>query len=259
MTTATVVIPCYRYGHFLKRAVAAALDQPGIDVDVVIVDDASPDGSVRIARACALRDSRVSVIAHEENLGHIATYNDGLAAATGEYVALVSADDVLTPGALRRAAAVMEEHASVGLVYGDFLRFSDEEPTLPPPSGIVRLVAGDAWIADRLRRVDNPIASPEAVLRREAVRPYDARLPHTADLAMWLSVARSWDVAYLPGTVQALYRQHVSQMHLRYAGALGGGRRDAVERFRAIGAALGPAAAARAIAHYAGRKARVLR
>ena len=55
----TVVIPCYNYGHFLPAAVASALDQRGVDVEVIIVDDASSDGSADVARELADRDPRV--------------------------------------------------------------------------------------------------------------------------------------------------------------------------------------------------------
>src|SRR5829696_4653329 len=84
----SVVVPCYRYGQFLPGAVASALDQDGVDVEVIVVDDASGDGSADVARGLASRDSRVRVRAHATNAGHIATYNEGLALATGDYVVL---------------------------------------------------------------------------------------------------------------------------------------------------------------------------
>ncbi len=116
--TVTVVIPCYNYGHYLAEAVHCALDQNGVDVEVIIVDDASPDGSGQVAQRLADADPRVEAILHETNAGHIRTYNDGLAKARGDFVALVSADDLLTRDCLTRAAALMETHPRVGFVYG---------------------------------------------------------------------------------------------------------------------------------------------
>ena len=97
----SVVIPCYNYGRYLPAAVASALDQQGLDVDVLVVDDASPDGSHLVAQELAASDPRVDVLVHENNAGHIQTYNDGLARAEGDYVVLLSADDLLPT--LRRA------------------------------------------------------------------------------------------------------------------------------------------------------------
>ena len=93
----TVVVPCYNYGHYLPRALATVLEQPGVDVDAIVIDDASPDGSGAVVRELAAGDERIRAIVHERNCGHIATYNEGLEQATGDYVVLMSADDALAP------------------------------------------------------------------------------------------------------------------------------------------------------------------
>src|SRR3954454_20204410 len=76
----TVVVPCYNYGRYLEDSVGSVLSQSEVEVRVVIIDDASPDGSADVAKRIAERDSRVSLICHETNAGHIATYNEGLGA-----------------------------------------------------------------------------------------------------------------------------------------------------------------------------------
>ena len=125
----SVVIPCYNYGRYLPECVASIThSQPGVAVEVIIVDDKSTDGSLEIARTIAKNDYRVRVIAHDRNLGHIATYNDGLDAATGEFVLLLSADDLLTPGALGRAASLLVAEESVGFVYGNVINFRSHLP-----------------------------------------------------------------------------------------------------------------------------------
>ena len=105
----SVVIPCYQYGHFLPDCVRSVLDQEGVDVRVLIIDDASPDDSAEVALRLAADDQRVEARVHEVNQGHIATYNEGLLGwADGDYSVLISADDLMTPGSLARATAVME-------------------------------------------------------------------------------------------------------------------------------------------------------
>ncbi len=212
----TVVIPCYRYGRYLPGAVAAALDQSGVEVDVIIVDDASPDDSGEVAEELAAGDPRVQVIRHRTNAGHIATYNDGLAAATGEWVTLVSADDLLTRDSLARSAALLRSHPGVGLVYGTARHFSGSAPV---PSLDVRswiVWSGRDWLAARCRGGNNVIASPEVVMRRSVltdVGGYRSDLPHSGDLEMWMRTAAVADIGYLVGPDQALYRQHESNMH----------------------------------------------
>lgn len=213
----TVVVPCYNYGHFLPRCVETVLQQPGVDPDVLIVEDASPDGSGLVADRLAGESDRVRVIHHSRNQGHIATYNDGLEQATGDYVALLSADDLLTPGCLSRATALMEAHPSVGFVYGHPLRFAD---TMPASSRTVAthwtVWSGPDWIAARFRQGRNCILSPEVVMRtsvQHRIGGYDPALPHTGDLEMWVRAAAVADVGFVGGADQALYREHSANMH----------------------------------------------
>ncbi|WP_164838367.1 glycosyltransferase family 2 protein [Sinorhizobium meliloti] len=116
----SVVIACDNYGHYLRQCVdSVTRDQPGIEVEVIIVDDKSTDDSIAVARSIKDCDERVRLILHEQIKGHIATYNDGLDAATGEFVLLLSADDLATPGALTHAAELLVAEPSVGAVFGN--------------------------------------------------------------------------------------------------------------------------------------------
>nr|WP_167758056.1 glycosyltransferase [Microbacterium sp. dk485] len=214
---ATVVIPCYRYGHYLRAAVHSALAQRHVDMRVIIVDDASPDDSLAVARDIAAADSRVSVIPHETNQGHIRTYNDGLEAVDTEFVALVSADDLVAPGAFDRAVALLQSRPDVSLAYGKLVRFSDEP--LPPARrvGGWRIHSGRAWALRIAQTGWNPIISPEAILRTDVLRaigPYNPRLPHAADLEYWIRAAAHGRIAQLRGIPQAYYRVHGANMHL---------------------------------------------
>lgn len=220
----SVVIPCYNYGRFLPECVGTVLGQDGVDVDVLIVDDASPDGSVEVAHQLAAADSRVKVLAHKVNAGHIATYNEGLAAVDGDYVVLLSADDLLTPGSLARSVALMEARPEVGMVYG----FSPGFTTATPPPPRHRSISwtvwdGPEWIEAICRRVVNPVRTPDTVLRTSLMRElvgYDARLPHAADFLLWLRAAARGAIGRVNGVDQAFYRAHGANMHLEhFAGA----------------------------------------
>src|SRR5215472_4824801 len=223
MSSVSVVIPCYKYGHFLEEAVASALDdQEGVEVRVLIIDDASPDDSAEVARKIAARDPRVELIVHEVNKGNIATFNEGLLEwADGDYCTLVSADDRLTPGALRRARDLLDAHPSAGFVYGRAVWVTDGAP-LPSARTSVRgwsVWPGEWWLERRYRQGENPITSPEVVVRtslQKRVGGYDARLPHAADLQIWMRLAANADVGFLRGVDQAYYRLHEQNMRRSY-------------------------------------------
>jgi glycosyltransferase involved in cell wall biosynthesis len=131
MSSVSVIIPCYRYAQFFPECVASVLAQRDVDLRVLILDDASPDETPAVAAALAATDSRIEYRRHAANQGHIATYNDGLAWASGDYTAMVSADDLLTPGALARAARLLDAHPEVGFVYGSIVPFVSGQPSSP--------------------------------------------------------------------------------------------------------------------------------
>ena len=76
--TVSVIVPCYNYAEFLPRCLGSILDQPDVDVSVLVIDDCSSDDTPAVAAALAASDPRVEVRRHEVNKGHIATYNEGL-------------------------------------------------------------------------------------------------------------------------------------------------------------------------------------
>ncbi len=69
---------------YLEQCVESVLSQAGVEVDVLIIDDCSPDNTPEICSRLTGRDSRVRVIRHETNRGHIATYNEGIAQIRGD-------------------------------------------------------------------------------------------------------------------------------------------------------------------------------
>jgi glycosyltransferase involved in cell wall biosynthesis len=222
MSSVDVVVPCYRYGRFLPAAVASALDQPGIDVRVLVIDDASPDDSADVARNLSAADPRVEVLVHPANKGHIATYNEGLLEwCSADYSVLLSADDALTPGALTRAVAYLDSHPESGFVYGPSLRFHGlgAPPPLLAGRPRARTHSGSEWLYRRFIQGYNPISSPEVVVRtslQQQVGGYDPSLPHSGDLEMWLRLASRADVGQLHGVHQAYYRVHGISMSVAY-------------------------------------------
>lgn len=220
--TVSVVVPCYNYGHYLPQALESILSQEGVDLEVIIVDDCSTDGSDLVAARLAEEHRSVRLIRNEVNKRHIATYNIGLAETSGKYVVLLSADDMLAEGSLARATALMEAHPNVGMVYGYSPSFSDTPPPMKP-AHTWSLWEGSEWIRTVTRRGDNVVVNPEVVMRNSVMKRlvgYDAEFPHAADLLLWLQSATLADIGRVNG-VQAYYRTHASQMHVTdYAGTL---------------------------------------
>lgn len=218
LPTVSVVIPCYRYGRFLPDCVRSVLDQDGVDVRVLIIDDASPDDSAAVASRLAAQDDRVEVRRHLHNRGHIATYNEGLIDwADGDYSILISADDLLTPGSIARATSILEADRDIGFVYGHALKWIDTDPLPTPRLGATGATVwtGIDWLRIVCRLGHSVVTAPEVVVRtsvQKQIGGYLPELPHTGDLEMWMRFAISSKVAYIKGADQAYYRSHGSNM-----------------------------------------------
>lgn len=103
----SVIIPVFDRAHCIAEAVASALQQEPVTVQVVVVDDGSSDGSADVVRATFPDDPRV-VVLRQDNLGPSAARNLGTAAATAPLVTYLDSDDVLVPGGLAAQLAALQ-------------------------------------------------------------------------------------------------------------------------------------------------------
>jgi GT2 family glycosyltransferase len=214
-----VIVPCYKYGHFLRQCVESVLMQP-VTVRVLVIDDASPDNTSEVASDLASKDSRVTFVRHSVNRGHIATYNEGIEWTSSDYLLLLSADDYLLPGALGHAATIMDVNPDVGFTFGKALTQSDtgtiQNANIGTGMMAWRILTGGEFI--ELSGSRNIVPTPTAVVRTELqkrVGGYRSELPHSGDLEMWLRLAAHGSVGMLE-TYQAVYRLHASNMSHGY-------------------------------------------
>jgi len=224
MSTVDVIVPCYNYAHFLEECVESVLSQSYRDLRVLIINDASRDNTDEVAQKLLRRDSRVQYLRHLVNRGHIATYNEGLEWAAGEYTQLLSADDMLTPGSLARSVELMDAHPEVVLTHG-------QRRVINPGQPIPILSDVDTWESTIAKGLDfinltcerggNFVNTPTVIVRTDVqkrIGGYRADLPHSADMEMWLRFAVPGPPGYIH-VPQAYYRKHDSNMHYAYLDA----------------------------------------
>jgi glycosyltransferase involved in cell wall biosynthesis len=208
------VVPCFNYGRFLGCGLQSIFDQEGnYDFEVIVIDDGSTDETQEVVREFAGPNLRL--ITHRTNEGHINSFNEGLAAARGDFIARMDADDRYRPIFL---AATMEKFAAfpkVGLVYGD-VAVIDEK-------GIVTAERCDRFHGDRdfcgneliPLLEQNFICNASVIARREAWSK--VHIPHEAvfedDWYYKLIIARDYDFYYVDRVV-AEYRVHAANNHV---------------------------------------------
>ena len=136
--TISVIIPVYNVAAFLPQCLDSVIRQDYSDLEILVVDDGSTDGSGEICDEYRNRDSRIRVI-HQENRGAGAAKNTGLEAATGTYLSFVDSDDFLEPDAY---GYMVEALSSSGADLAQFsfrnvFRDHTEEQLLPPGRSVM--------------------------------------------------------------------------------------------------------------------------
>lgn len=104
----SVIIPVYNVEQYLRRCIDSVLAQTYTDLEIILVDDGSPDGSGAICDEYAAKDSRIKVI-HQANAGVSAARNAGMDLASGEYLAFIDSDDFIEPEMYEQMLAAAEK------------------------------------------------------------------------------------------------------------------------------------------------------
>ena len=209
------IVPCYKLAHLLGECVGSILAQTHQNVEVLIMDDCSPDNTAEVAASFA--DPRVRHIRNEPNLGHLRNYNKGIGLATGDYIWLISADDRLrSRHVVERYLEVMEANPKVGYAFCPGVGLSGDRETEIIKWGT--LDSPDAILNGRqfLRRLlqSNCVLAPSGLVRRDCYHrlggfPLD--LPYAGDWYLWCVFALHYDVAYFAEPM-VNYREHTQSM-----------------------------------------------
>lgn len=104
----SVIVPVYRVEKYLDRCLRSITEQTYRNLEIILVDDGSPDGSGAICDAWAEKDSRIRVI-HKENAGAGAARNTGLEVASGEIISMIDSDDYLQVHMYEHLMSMMTE------------------------------------------------------------------------------------------------------------------------------------------------------
>jgi GT2 family glycosyltransferase len=215
------IVPCFRLAHLLPECIESILAQSFGDLEVLIMDDCSPDNTPEVARGFG--DSRVIHVRNESNLGHLRNYNKGISLARGEYIWLISADDRLSREyALRRFVDVLDRAHNVGYVVCKADLLHNEADTAAKSNSKFRAatfpIEKDTVMFGHefLRKLItcNCVDTPGVMVRSRCYREiglFPVDLPYAADWYMWCRLALDYDVAYLADAM-VNYRIHQTNM-----------------------------------------------
>jgi len=205
----SVIIPAYNVAPFLREAVHSALAQTFPDIEVIVVDDGSTDGTAD--KLSDIGDPRLRVL-REDHAGSAAARNAGLRLASGEFVAFLDADDRWAPQNLERQLAFLMSHPEVDITFGHSLVVGEDGHSLGFTSSSC---AGPVSFSQLLRT--NEIGNGSCLLvRREALDRagwFDTTLAACVDIDVWMRVAnlRPGNLVAIP-EVLTFYRRRRGQI-----------------------------------------------
>ncbi|HSX98572.1 MAG TPA: bifunctional glycosyltransferase family 2 protein/CDP-glycerol:glycerophosphate glycerophosphotransferase, partial [Streptomyces sp.] len=216
----SVIVPAYKVQAYLQECLDSVLSQSFTDLELIVVDDASPDNCGAIADETAARDPRVRRTARlRENAGPGAARNKGVEYARGDYLLFLDGDDAFTPGALQAIADRLKETGEPDVLVHDFARVSWSGESVRDERALQLSEQGHApfRLDDRpgLLHV-RPVVWNKAY-KREFVEDHDFRFPP----GIYEDTAWTYPVLMAAESVATLDRVCVHHRRRRHGGLLG--------------------------------------
>ncbi|MDB6028211.1 MAG: glycosyl transferase [Verrucomicrobiales bacterium] len=115
----SIVIPCYNGALYLPAAIESCLSQTYGNIEIIVVDDCSPDNCAQIAADYSRKDSRLRLISHKKNGGVARAFNTGFNSAKGDFMTRLAQDDFFERNAIEEMVRFLQRHSEIGLVYCD--------------------------------------------------------------------------------------------------------------------------------------------
>lgn len=209
--TVSVLLPVHNAAVYVRRAIDSILRQTYSDFELIVINDASTDGSAIVLDD--INDPRIVRLTFEKNQGIVNSLNAGLAKARGRYIARMDADDIATPDRFTCQVAYLDQNRNVCVV-GSWIRgFGDVRHPY-----IHRYPISHAEIQANLL-FESPLAHPSVMIRRDMLdrleHLYSENFPYVEDWELWSRLVHAGKAANIPLPLLN-YRIHVKSLSQRF-------------------------------------------
>ena len=222
----SVLICAYNVEKYFAQSLAAVVNQTWRNLEILIVDDGSTDGTLAIAKDFQKRDSRIKILAQAQNSGLIPSLNiglDELAKSGGGYIARTDADDIAAPDWIEKIVGEMEKDADI-VAMGSYLEILAEENNKSVLAAIAR--NGEIWKNPLTHQeitsafpFRNPIHNNTMIMRRSVIDGglrYNTERDWAEDYQFWYDVSKLGRLAYYPEAL-VKYRLHANQVSSKHS------------------------------------------
>lgn len=203
MSKVSIIIPSYNHDKYVTEAIQSVLNQTFQDFEIVITDDGSKDKTVEKIKE--FKDPRVKLFCFEKNKGAAVAANNCLKNSKGEFIAMLSSDDVFLPDKLEKEVKFLNEHPNIGAVFTNLIPIDEEGKEIDDEKIFDRRYfekenrSRYEWL-NFFFKGKNALAHPSVLIRRECydkVGFYNERYAQIPDWDLWVRLCMNYEIHIL--------------------------------------------------------------
>lgn len=204
MARVSVIIPSYNHEKFVRETIQSILDQTFQDFEIIITDDGSTDKTVSVIRS--FTDPRIKLFCFEKNQGACVAANKCLIEAKGEFIAMLSSDDVFVPDKLEKQVSFLDQNPIIGAVFSYAQIIDEEGNDLTDDNHFYKRIfiqpnrTGFEWLNYFFFKL-NCLCHPSALIRKQCyneVGQYNEVFAQLPDFDFWIRLCMKYEIHILP-------------------------------------------------------------
>ena len=237
MPKVSVIIPNYNHASYLPRRIESVLAQTFQDIEIIVLDDHSPDHSREIIESYARKHPQIKTFFNERNSGSpFAQWNRGAEMAVGEYLWFAESDDFCEPSLLEKLVPLLDSNPNVGIAYAQtYLVDEKDEIKNSYQKNLEFIYESDAWQRPFVKSgkeacrewllFHNPIPNASgALIRREAFMKAgkaDMSMKLNGDWFLYARILSQYDLAFTPELLNYFrVHEHTQRQRARVDGTV---------------------------------------
>ncbi|MBD2517426.1 glycosyltransferase [Nostoc sp. FACHB-973] len=204
MPRVSVIIPSYNHEKYVYEAIQSVLEQTYQDWEIIITDDGSTDRTVNVIKQ--FTDNRIKLFCFDKNRGACIAANNCIKEATGEFIAMLSSDDVFMPNKLAKQVSFLDEQPEVGAVFSYAQIIDDDGNEFNQENHFYKTIFNQVnrnrfeWL-NYFFLNGNCLCHPSALIRKkcyEEVGQYDERFAQLPDFDFWIRLCMNYEIYIIP-------------------------------------------------------------
>jgi len=211
MVKVSVCIPNYNGAQYIGEAIQSVLNQSYKDFELIISDNCSTDNSIDVVNKFI--DHRIKIYRNSSNIGMVSNWNKCISLASGDYICLLSHDDILEKDILRKEVEILDSNPNVGFVFTSAKIINSRGEVLGQIIPVfstqsILIMKGEAFFREFI--VGNKVSLCTIMFRKECFNTlgnFDENTSYACDWEMCLRISLYYDVAFISEQL-AYYRTH---------------------------------------------------